>query len=201
MPTPSIHFNGELWLTTNWFMSAGLSQYILSVPNPYANSSPSPLSISAAKTSLQLGYNFLLQEDFFGPKFQTFFGLSQFSSTIDTSLPTAFTSMNFSGIALGIGGSLPVAEEVPLTMGARLTYFLNPTVGESPVKSGESASASMTNFSVYGSYRYTEHMNLKAELVYDLFSASFSGQGSRSDIATSASHSLTTLAAGVEYLF
>lgn len=123
-------------------------------------------------------------------------------ATVDDSSPTAFTSMNFGGMALGLAGSFPVSEETPITLGAKLMYYLTTSVDESPVSSGSSSSAKISTFSGFGTYKYTEHINLRGEIMYDLFSASFSGTGSRgADSATSASHTLTTVAAGVEYLF
>ncbi len=200
-PTPSIHLDGELWLTTNWFLSLGLKQYLLSLNNSYPGSGPGRISVSSNQTTLQAGYNFLLGENFFGPKFQVLGGYSKFASTVDTSSPTAYTSLSFSGFAMGIAGSLPVSDETPLTLGAKLMYYLNSSVDESPVTSGSKASGNITSFSLFGTYRWTEHMNFRGELMYDLFSASFSGNGSRTPSASSASHTLTTLAGGIEYLF
>ncbi len=201
MPTPSIHFNGELWLTKNWLMDVGLSQYVLSLANTYSGSTPGNISVASSKMNLHVGYNFLIQEDFWGPKFQVLGGYSKFASTVDTSSPVAFTSLDFYGMSFGLGGSLPVSQEYPLTLGARLMYHFNPTVSESPVTSGSSSSATVISFSGNGTYRWSEHMNLRGEMQYDLYSASFSGTGSRSPRASSASHTLTTFAGGIEYLF
>jgi hypothetical protein len=200
-PTPSLHLDGELWLTTTWFLELGLKQYLLSLSNPYPGSSPDRVNVSSTQTTLQFGYNFLLTESFFGPKFQFLGGYTKFASSVDTSSPTAYTSLNFSGLAVGIAGSLPVSEELPLTLGTKFMYYLNTSVDESPVTSGASASGQITSFSLFGTYRWTEHMNLRADLLYDLFSAKFSGTGTRTPNASSASHTLTTLAGGIEYLF
>jgi hypothetical protein len=201
-PTPSIHLDGELWLTTNWFASIGIKQYLLSLSNQYQGSSPGRVSVSSMQTTLQAGYNFLLSDDFFGPKFQVLGGYSKLASTVDTSSPPAYTSLSFSGMALGIAGSVPVSEEMPLTVGAKLMYYLSAAVDESPVTSGASSSAKITSFSAFGNYRWTEHMSFRGELMYDLFSASFSGTGTRgANSASSASHTLTTFAGGIEYLF
>ncbi|MEZ0392515.1 MAG: hypothetical protein ACAH59_09880, partial [Pseudobdellovibrionaceae bacterium] len=198
-PTPSIHLDGEIWLTTHWFMAANLKQYILSLKNAYPGSGPGNIGVSSTQTTLQVGYNFLLHDKFFGPKFQLLGGYSKFSSTVDTSSPTAYTSLSFSGLAIGVAGSLPVSEEMPLTLGAKLMYYLNTDVSESPVSSGLSSSGKITSFSAFGTYRWTEHMNIRGELMYDLFSASFSGTGSRgADSASSASHTITTMAGGIE---
>jgi hypothetical protein len=199
---PSIHVDGELWLTTNWFVNFGLKQYVFSLDNSYTGSRPGRLSVSTSRAALNVGYNFLMSDQFFGPKFQLMGGYMKMSSVIDTSAPMAFTSMNFGGMAIGLGGSFPLSPEVPVTLGARMLHFLTTSVDESPVTSGDSSSGKITTFSAYGTYQISEHINFKGEMMYDLFSASFSGVGDRSpDSASSASHALTTFAGGIEYLF
>jgi hypothetical protein len=199
--TPSVHLDGELWLTTHWLVGLGLKQYILSAENNLAGSSPSRVNISSSQIALQFGYNFLLSQDFFGPKFQVLGGFTKFQAIADTTIPTAYTNVDFSGMALGVAGSIPVSEEFPLSIGAKVLFYLSPTLNESPVTTGSSSVARMSSFSVYGSYRWTERMSLRGELIYDLFGASFSGVGTRNDSGTSMSHTLTTFAGGLEYLF
>lgn len=199
--TPSIHLDGELWLTTNWIAGVDLRQFVAQVPNGLSGSSPGNINVSTMQTTLQFGYNFLIADQFFGPKIQILGGYSKLSASVDDSSPTAYTSTSFSGMAFGLGGSFPVSEETPLTLGAKMLYFLSPTVSETPVTSGASSSAQITTFSGYGVYRWTEHMNLRGELVYDMFSASFTGSGTRSQRASSSSHAMTTFAGGIEYLF
>lgn len=199
--TPSIHVDGELWLTKYWFMAAQLRQYVLSVDNSYSGSSPGSLSLSGTETSMQFGYNFLTSDDFHGPKFQLSGGYAKYMGKIDGSDPVAFTSLDFSGFTIGLGGSFPVSPEMPLTLGARLLYFLTSSVSETPVDSG-SGSPQVTKFSAFGVYKWTERMNFRGELLYDLYQSDFSGTGSRGgDSASSASHTLTTITGGLEFLF
>lgn len=200
-PTPSVHVDGELWLTKNWFVGLGLKQYILSADNTLAGSSPGKVNISTSQLNLQFGYNLLLSQDFFGPKLQLLGGFTKFQAQADSSVPVAYTGNTFSGIALGVSGSVPVSDEMPVSVGAKVLYYLTPSLEETPVTSGSSNSARMTSFSAFGTYRWTERMNLRGELMYDLFGASFSGTGTRSNPGTSLSHTITTFAGGLEYMF
>lgn len=195
--TPSLHVDGEMWLTQNWFGSLQLREFVTQISNSY--STPGHVNLSATETSLQFGYNFLIADDFYGPKFQLSAGYTKFTTHLDSS--TAYTSPSWGGLGIGLGGSFPVSQETPLTLGAKLNYFLSSTLSESPVTSGASSSPSMTQFSVFGTYRYSPHMNLRGDILYDLYSSSFSGTGSRANSATSLSHTITTLAGGVEFLF
>jgi len=199
--TPSLNLESEMWITQQWFASLELRQFLASMKNDLAGSGPSQLNLNSLQTSLHFGYNVLLGEDFWGPKMQIFLGQTSFKSTIDQSSPTAFTSMSFSSMSLGLGMSFPVSDEFPLTLAGKLKYFWNPSVSESPVTSGSSSSARMGQFNVSGTYRLKQHLNLRGDLNYDLYSASFSGLGTRSDSASSASHKITTIGAGFEYLF
>lgn len=199
---PSIHGTAEMWINPEWFMSFSLRQFIFSVTNPYPNSTPSRLNISTSQYSLQAGYNFLLEEQFFGPKIQLTAGYSKFSSFVDQSTPVAFTSQTYSGFLFGLGGAFPLKteEKIPLTLGARLNFFWNPAFDETPVTSG-SASNSINSFSAFGEYRYSNRLNLKLVLDYDLFSTNFSGRGTRTESASSSSHTMTTVSTGLEYMF
>ena len=199
---PSIHLDGELWLTTQWILDVKLDQYVTSISNSFSGSNPKTLSLATMQTSLLAGYNFLISDQFFGPKFQLLGGYTKMTSTIDDSAPTAFTSTSFGGFAMGLAGSFPISEEVPLTLGAKLLYYFTTAVDESPVTSGSSSSGKITSFAAFGTYRWTEHLNWKGELSYDLFSASFTGTGSRgANSASSTSHDIMTFAGGIQYLF
>lgn len=200
--TPSAHIQGELWLTTDWFLDGGLRQYISSVPNNYSGSKPDKINVSTTETKLLLGHNFLLNEDFWGPRFQVLGGYSKITAAVDDSSPSAYTSISVGGFAIGLGGSFPLEETSPISLGARLLYFYSPSIDETPLTSGSSSSGKWTSFSAFGTYKWTSRMNLRGELIYDLFGANFSGSGSRGiDSASTVTHQMTTLTAGVEYLF
>ena len=206
--TPSLHLDGEMWITKEYFASLNLRQFIFSVDNNHpSGGSPSKLNASTSQYTLQFGYNILLTENFFGPKFQALLGYTKVTGTIDDSTPTALTSMDFNGIAFGFGGYFPLEDAAtPLGFGAKFLYYLNPGLAERPVTSGASNNANMSSFSIYGDYQISSYLKAKGELAYDYFSATFSGTGSRAsspggENATSGSHSMTTLSAGLEYLF
>lgn len=200
--TPSLHLEGEMWITKEYFANLSVRQFIFSVDNQLSGSSPSKLNASTSQYTLQFGYNILLTDNFFGPKFQALFGYTKFTGTIDDSTPTALTSMDFSGIALGFGGYFPLEDSsAPIGLGAKFLYYLNPSLSERPVSSGSSNKPTMTSFAVYGDYQLNSYLKAKGELSYDYFSATFSGTGSRAERGTSGSHSITTLGAGIEYMF
>jgi hypothetical protein len=201
--TPSIHINGEMWFDPHWYAGLSLRSFIFAARNELAGSSPGTLNVQTTQTSLVGGYNFLMSEDFFGPKIRLSSGYSMMSSFVDNSTPTAFTSMTYSGLMFGVSGSFPVqlaSKRHPLYLGGKLDLFLNPALSETPVSSG-SSNNQITSFAAFADYQFSERMIAKGVLSFDLFSSTFGGGGSRVPTASSASHSITTFAAGLEYMF
>jgi hypothetical protein len=199
--TPSLHVDAEMWLTEKFFGQLILRQYLASVSNPLAGSTPSSLSLNSLSTNLLLGYNLLIGGDFWGPKLQLLGGFSQFKSTVDSSKPLALSSNEFSGLAFGLGMILPISQEKPVQLGARILFYLNPSLSESPATTGSSSSARMAQFGLNLGYRMTQRMALRTDLNYELYSASFSGAGTRTESGSSLSHTITTVTGGVEYYF
>ena len=202
--TPSIHINGEMWINPEWQFDLRLRQYVFSVGNGFpGTSTPDRLNVSARETALAVGHNFLIGDDFFGSKIKVSGGWSTFDVFIDNSTPPAFNSSTYSGFYFGVLGSFPLELESkkPITLGGDFKYFLTPSLSESPTSSGNSSNSTMASFSVFMDYRMSEKYNFKTQLMFDSFTTSFSGAGSRPQTATSASHTITTLAMGLEYLF
>ena len=202
--TPSIHLLGEMWFDPKWFAGVELHQYVVRVDNNLRGSSPAALNVSTLESNLQLGYNFLVQDTFWGPKFQIAGGFSKMSTFVDQSNPTAFNSMQFSGWTLGLGGSFPIETESHnmFSVGGKLIYyFINTSVSESPKSSGAAKAQQATSFAATGEYRMSPRLGLCGQMIFSLYGANFNGEGDRSPPATSASHQMTTLAFGIDYLF
>lgn len=200
---PSIHVNGEMWFDPHWLGALQISNYVFSLNNGLNGSGPATLNAQTNKTTLLGGYNFLVAEDFFGPKIQLLAGYSVITNTIDNSSPVAHTSTKYSGLMIGVAGSIPMpvaGRPNPLFIGGKLNLFLNPSLSESPVSSG-SNSNSITSFGAFLETKLGERMNFRSDLMFDLISTSFGGSGNRTPAASSMSQSSTTLAGGIEYLF
>lgn len=200
---PSFHVEGEMWLSANWFLGLELHQYVAKMDNGLSGSSPGALEVQTLETELVGGYNVLVSEEFWGPKLQLMAGISQMDSKIEDSTPTAFTSMKYGGLALGLAGSIPLGDQLqlPVTVGGKFMYYWSPSLSEAPTSSGSSSSNRISTFSVFGEWQTAPRIGLRGELSFRQYNTTFSGAGSRFDSATSAAHSLTTLAGGVLFLF
>jgi hypothetical protein len=200
---PSIGLNAELWLNPNWTVRAELAQGVISFANPRSGSSPSTLNSSMSRYSLEVGYNFLLRDDFFGPKIQVSGGFATYRMYVDDSQPEALTTTTFSGLLLGLGGSFPISEEKLWFIGGKLNLFLLPTLTESPHTSGSSSNATINSFGVSVERKIAENLRATGGLDFSLYSATFTGSGTRpaGDSATSISQRHTVITGGINYMF
>ncbi len=198
---PNISVHGELWITPEWTVRAELLQGVISTSNPRSGSDPGILNYSSSRYSFEFIYNFLLRNDFFGPKLLASVGYGTYKIFVDDSNPRAFTSTNFSGPFIGLGGSLPITDDKLWYVGGNLNYYFSASLNESPVSSGGSANTSINEFNVF--VERTLGVNLKAIAAIDfsIYSTSFSGQGTRPEKATTLSQNHKALSAGIVYMF
>ncbi len=200
---PSLDLYGELWLNPKWQMRAEIMQGVISTSNPRAGSTPSNLNDSLSYYSLAVGYNFLLRNDFFGPKIRLDFGLMSYRMFVDSSQPESFTTVNYSGILVGITGVLPIDNRSNLVIGATFNLVLLPKLVEQPEASGGGPTNNVNSFSLFLEKKIRENIKFVSSLDFLLVSTSFSGVGNRAggEYATSLSQRLTTANFGIAYLF
>lgn len=198
---PSVTLDGELWITPEWSAHARLTQGIIPVSNPRSGSSPNELSQSQTETELLLGYTFHSGASVWDAKVLALFGLATYRLYTDDSSPRGVTTMDFSGFKFGAKGSVPVTPDQEWSAGAYIFFHLNPTMKESPVSSGDDNDATINQFGITTGRRLSEHLRAEASLDFSIYSAKFSGSGSRAEPATSASHRHTGLTAGIYYMF
>ncbi len=196
---PNIAVNGEIWLNSNWYIGFHLRQSIFSVSNDLNGSAPSRLNMSLGQYGVSGGYNFLLNDDFFGPKLQVSTGFDNSKFSVDSSTPLALTTASYSGFILGLAGQFPLSNELPLDLGAKYNFWISPTLSED--SSSGSSSNSVSSFSFFVDYRLRPRFKIKTELDFEYYHSSFSGNATRPNPAASTSHKLTTLLLGLEYLF
>ena len=204
---PQLSLYGEIWLNPNWQVRADVLQGVITVDNPRAGSTPSQLNESLSRYQLTVGYNFLLRDDFFGPKFQLNAGFMTYRSYVDDSQPLGLTTAAYSGFVIGIGGSMPLTERKDWFLGGSTNLVLFPHLSESPASSGDSSSNTINDFSLFVERKMGENIRAVASIDVSLYSTTFSGTGSRtgpggvSETASTASQKLTSLNAGIAYLF
>lgn len=191
----------EMWLNPQWLLGITLDQGAANIANPIENSEPSKLNFSLAKYNILAGYNFLLEEDYFGPKIQFLMGLTSFQSKTNDSTPTAFTSMGYSGVGIGVRAIYPFQEHSPWTIGGETFFSFSPQTTETPVTSGDVDVTNIVSFAGLGSYRVRANTNFLGKLIVDTYSTTFSGSGTRAESATDTTHAWLRVAMGLEFLY
>lgn len=195
---PSILARGELWLNPSWFVGFNLKQSVFSISNGLPNSTPEKLNMSFGQYGVNGGYNFLLSNDFFGPKLQISGGFTNSKFRVDDSTPTAFSTMEYSGFILGLAGQFPLSEEIPIDIGANFNYWMSSGLSENT--SSGSSSNTVNSFGFFVDYRLRTKFNVKAELDFDYYNSNFSGTATRANPASGTSHKFNTFLLGIEYL-
>lgn len=198
---PMLGINAELWLNPQWSVLADITQGILSASNPRGGSSPATLNHAMSKYSMALGYNFLIRDEFFGPKFQLKAGINYYRMFVDDSTPESFTTVNYNGYLLGLGLYFPLSDFKEWAVGGEFIMTLLSKLSESPVTSGSSSSNTINEFNLFVERQIA--VNLKARLILDfaLYSSNISGTGTRAESATTLSQRHTSLGAGLNYQF
>lgn len=190
---PNLLLRGEIWLDPNWYVGVQLRQSVFSYDNPVGE--PKSLNASVSQYGINLGYNLLLTDDYFGPKMQIGGGYMTTNIDVDDTTPISFTRAEYGGFLLSIGGQFPLSQELPIDIGARYDFYVNPMLSEGD-RSGDDSNR-VNSFSFFVDYRMQTRFKIRAELMVESYNSSFSNEIT----ATSSSHKMTTLFGGVQYLF
>lgn len=199
---PSVTLLAELWITQEWTFHAKLRQAIIPVDNPASTSTPSELNQSMQYYEAGGGYTFRLGPYVWSANVEPYVGFFYYRLYVDNSTPRVYTTMQYSGLKLGLRGSTPVGDSGQYGVGGDFSMAWNPAVREQPAPSGDSTKGTVVQFGIFGFKRMGERLKLQANLDFEMYSASFSGSGvGAANSATSASHRHTTLSGGVIFLF
>jgi hypothetical protein len=198
--SPTFQLGAELWMTRNYFASLKLDQMFFKGQNSLTGSFPQTLNYAVSNMDILFGYKYTLNGNFWGPSLTGGLGYLSKSTSVTDSSPTAFTSIESSGLQLQGGGYFPVTEKNDIGLGLDIKFLLTKRLSESPVDSG-SATPSMSQFNIYGNYLYKSNINLKAEIIFSSLNAGFPGNGNRTNPAQSVEEKYTSYLFGLEYLF
>lgn len=193
--TPQLALRGEIWMNPEWNLNFGIRQAIFNLNNNMPGSTPGDLNATLSQYNIHLGYNLLLTDDYFGPKMNFGIGFIDSNFKIDDSNPLAYPSTKYGGLALKVGGTFPIDEQIPVDIGANLDFYLNTQSSESPNRGGTSSNA--LAYSFFGEYKYKTRVRLKGEIMFENFNMDVSSGTDKIEN----SQQLTTLWFGLKYLF
>lgn len=178
-------FNGELWLTSKYYLNLGFNYGVASIINSkLAGSEPVGMSVSAFK--LLLGYRLNIFAPSSGPivYFRGGYGNQSFTiSPVDG--PVIFSSVSYAGPMISGGVSIPLDEKIGI--GADISSIIFPSLSESPLIEGTSYSnVAAWTLLVKATYNYQKDFDFDAKLMIQRFGSDLSGgEGSTAVVSTS----------------
>ncbi|MCB0377152.1 MAG: hypothetical protein KDD33_01540 [Bdellovibrionales bacterium] len=196
---PRLNLHGQLWMTPQWYAEAQYGQGIGTSKNP-SGGTPSELSNSMSQYRVSVGYNLILRNEFFGPKFFADIGFANYSMYVDSTAGQGFTSVDYRSVAIGLGGYTPINLAKTWGFGGKIYFHAFPRLNEKPFSSGSSDN-NINQFQFFADYKLSQRLRWTFNLDFLLLSSSFKGAGDRTIPANSMSHRHMGLATGVDYLF
>jgi len=197
---PTLVLGGELWITHEFFAQVSTSQLFFKSDNSLPGSAPSSLSFNLSQYDFLFGYKYAFNGNFWGPSVSAALGyISQTTRMTDTS-PTAYSSFETSGLELHVSGYFPVTERNDIAVGADAKLLITTQMSEFPEDSGPSK-PSLSQFGVFGSYMYSNNINLIGRIRFNTLHSTFDGTGNRANPARSTDERFTAYLFGFEYLF
>ncbi len=196
---PRIKIAGEVWITPKVYTDASFAQGIGQSNNP--GGSPSEISNSLTQYRLSVGYNFILRDEFFGPKLTLDIGFNSYRMFVDTTSNSGFTTLQYRSMPIGIGGYVPINNTRTWAIGGKAYFHMFPSLTETPFSSGGSSDNTINDFMFYAENKISQRLRWKIGLEFLLLSTSYSGQGGRTVPANNLSHRFTMLSTGIDYLF
>jgi len=195
--------NGELWLTSKYYINLGLNYGAASIVNSnVAGAQAVGMSVSSFRALL--GYRINIFAPTSGPivYFRAGYGNQSFSISSETA-PIIFASTTYSGPMISGGVSFPLNDK--LGMGVDINSFILTQVSESPIVHGTSNSnVAAWTLQFKGTYNLQRDIDLIAKIYFQRFGSDFSGAGTQSgssNAVISSSQSVKGLMFGATYYY
>lgn len=198
---PMVDLGGELWITSEWTAHAQIRQGLVSVSNPRSGSTPSTLSQSLSAYELLFGYRFRFAAQGPASFAEPFVGYFKHELYSDTAQPEVYTSMKYSGLKVGLLGEFPITADDLWRGGGKVSFTLLSNLSESPVTSGAGSENNVVQFQFYGSRALSTRLRILGAVDFEQLSTNFSGTGSRTESADSASLRYMIFSGGASYSF
>ena len=166
----------ETWVTRNYVVLGEFSKKLGNLSK--ASGSPSSSTTGQNTTTIKIagGYKYLPMGFFYGPQVNIYGGYAKYSYRLDTSRVDGFGENSFSGIMIGVGGSVPLRKGIRVFASGEIIPF-----GEFNDVSnvyGTNKSISSLALEVGGKFIYGPNLNLLGSFELINNSARFNGNNS-----------------------
>jgi hypothetical protein len=174
----------EAWITRNYIVIGEFSKRVGNL----SSTSGSPDSDSSGQniTSLKIGggYKFLPMGFFYGPQINIYAAYATHSYQMDTSQTDGFSTNSFSGIAIGVGGNIPLQRGLRIFGSGEIMPFGEFSDDEGTF--GSSQTISSMNFEIGARYLWSPTMRLVGS--FEVLNNSAKTSGANSEVSYSDSN-------------
>lgn len=198
---PGVHLGLRYNIDTDFYTDLNAQINLFSMNNPLSGSSPSSINAFYSHYSIGLGYNLASDQIMRGLKSSAEVLFNMYNTSLSNTSATALTSTSISALSLKFNASIPIDPEYYFNeAGFVFDLNFNTSLKESPVDSG-SNSASLTSLGFFGIIPDSKDFRYRIDLTFTTQSSSFSGNGTRTNDASSGSRTIISEKVGIEYLF
>lgn len=107
-----ISLAAEAWVTRNYFAVGEFSRRVGNMTKQGGSPSSTSAGQSAGTLRIGAGYKYLPMGFFYGPQVDLYTGYVKYSYQVDKSAADGFGANSFSGLYVGVGGSIPLKKTI-----------------------------------------------------------------------------------------
>lgn len=163
----------ELWATRNYWAGLDFGKKFGSYKKDVGSFASESNTTDNSSFRIKAGYKYLPLGFFYGPQIDVYAGYGSYTYGMSTNTTDKFTEFTFSGVLLGVRGSLPIYEATRMYM--LIDFLLTSKYKEKIKVFGDDDSSSNYRLEFGGQYAYETNITLSGGLQILSNKANFSG--------------------------
>jgi hypothetical protein len=152
----------ELWATRNYWLGIDYGKKMGKYSKDQGTFTEESTSTNNGHFRLKLGYKYLPMGFFYGPQIEGYLGYASYVYGLENHAADKFTEVTFSGVLLGIKGSLPLYETIRAYMA--FDFMLTSSYNETVQTLGSDSSSSNYRIEFGGLYMYAPNISFQGGL-------------------------------------
>ena len=163
----------ELWATRNYWAGLDFEKRFGSYEKDQGTFTGNKYSSDNTSVRLKFGYKYLPLGFFYGPQVDVYGGYGKYTYGVSTNLTDKFTEFSFSGLLLGVKGSVPLYESVRAYL--LIDFLLTSSYKEKVAVYGSDESSSNYRIEAGAQYAYEPNITLAGGIQILSNKANFTG--------------------------
>ncbi len=168
-----IDIETEMWATRNLWFGLDIGKKFGEYKKDQGSFSSNSNTTTNSITRLKLGYKYLPMGFFYGPQVDAYFGYASYDYGLSTNSTDNLTDFTFSGILLGVKGSVPLVESFRMYM--LFDFLLTSSYKEKIQIFGNDDSSSNYRIELGGLYTFEPNITFSSGLSVLSNKANFTG--------------------------